>query len=103
VESKQLSGRQPVIKAEMFGKESNLAPSGDLSGGPPQNARVALGGSSQAQQHSHRRRLACAIGTEEAKHFTARDLKRKTAHGRPLAIDLAKPLRLDGGAVNRLQ
>ena len=44
MESEQFSGSQPVIKAEMFGKESNPAPSGNLSGGPSQHARAALGG-----------------------------------------------------------
>jgi hypothetical protein len=56
-------------------------------------------GAAQPLDHLERRRLAGAVGSEDAEGLAAADAEGDAVHGREVAVALVQPLRGDGGAV----
>ena len=63
--------------------------------GLPEQLRPALGGRQEPGQHLHRRRLAAAVGAEEAEDFARRDAEVDMIDGDEIAEPPRQSLGLD--------
>ncbi len=67
----------------------------------PENGRTAAARPQQVQQQPHRRRLAGAVGAEEAEDLAGLHLKRQRLDADDTAVVLREVVRLDGGRHRR--
>jgi hypothetical protein len=94
----KLGCRQPLIKTEIFGQESDFASDFDLARWRSENEGFTATGADQAEQHFYGCALAGSVGTEEAKDFAARNIQRQVLDGDLIAKHLAQISRFDGKA-----
>jgi len=91
-------GRQVGLQAQLAGKVSHPTPNGDgiRAGAEPQDADRAGVGPDQIQQTADGRRLARAVGAQEAQDLASPDLQVDAAQGLHLAVGFFQPFNLDG-------
>jgi len=77
----KLRGGQPVVEAEIFREEADLATNLDVRVGLIEDPGVAAAGFDKAEQHLDGGAFAGAIRAEEAEDFAAADLERKATNG----------------------
>ncbi len=70
VEPQQLAAGQAVVKPEMFREEADARPRGAVADRRAQHGAASSGRRHERQEHLERRRLARAVGTEEAEDLT---------------------------------
>src|SRR6516165_8921285 len=81
VKRKEFGGGQPVVEAEVFGEEADLATDLDAREGLIEDLGLAGTGFDEAEHHLDGGALAGAIRAEEAEDFAAADLERKATNG----------------------
>ena len=65
----KFSGRQPFVKAEIFGQEPDLPPNFDVAGRHAQDPGLAAGWFGETQKHFDRSTFPRAIRTEKTEYF----------------------------------
>ena len=90
-----LSGGQIVVEVGRFREVANAALYGEITERTAQNLGAPRRRVDQLHQQLQRRRLAGAVGAEEAEDFSLGDLEVDPAHGFVLAIGLAQPFDAD--------
>jgi len=77
----EFGGGQPIVEAEVFGEEADLATNRDTRKGLIEDLGVATAGFDEAEQHLDGGAFAGAVRAEEAEDFAAADLERKATNG----------------------
>ena len=81
VKREEFGGSQPVVEAEVFGEEADLAADLDARKGLIEDPSVAATGFNEAEQHLDGGAFASTVWAEEAEDFAATDLEREAADG----------------------
>jgi hypothetical protein len=77
----EFGGGQPIVEAEVFGEEADLATDLDARKGLIEDPSVAATGFNEAEQHLDGGAFAGTVWAEEAEDFAATDLEREAADG----------------------
>ena len=99
----QFGGGEPVVKAKILRKETDLAANFYARKRVIENLGVTATRFDETEQHLDGGAFAGAIRAEEAEDLAAADLKRKATNGNLGAEDLAKAMGFDGQVICRLQ
>ncbi len=83
VQHEQLVRAEPVWEAKQLGQVAERRPSGGAAGWRARHAGAAAARAHEPAGDLHERRLACAVGTEQAEQLSARNLQVDAAE-RPL-------------------
>src|SRR5215475_1990694 len=91
------------MEAKMFRQKANPSAYGAIANRSPQQMGFAAGRLDQREQHLHRRRFACTIGSEKPEYLTFSDGKRQAFHRKRRPDLLTKRLRLDNALTHRTE
>ena len=96
MERQQLPAREPLVEAEVLGKEADSSPRPSITQRGAEQLSRAPVGAGEAQQHLHRRCLAGAVGTEEAEDLSPRHAQGEVADSRSSTERFVQSPGLDG-------